>query len=60
MSHNNLGLREGNAGISVVQGSSYNTITLNVACGNGIVDAYDDQSGTGNTWTANRFCKSDI
>lgn len=55
---NNLGLFEGSAGISVVQGSSYNEISMNVACANGFADAYDDYSGIGNVWTANKFCAS--
>jgi hypothetical protein len=57
---NNLGLFDGSAGISVVEGSSGNEISMNVACANGLTDAYDDHSGTGNVWTANKFCTSDI
>jgi parallel beta-helix repeat protein len=57
---NNQNLHEGSAGIAVVEGSSFNNVVRNVACLNGIVDAYDDHSGVGNQWSANLFCTSDI
>jgi parallel beta-helix repeat protein len=57
---NNWAIDQNAAGFSVIAGSSYNRILKNVGCKNGRVDAYDDHSGIGNVWKANRFCTSDI
>jgi parallel beta-helix repeat protein len=51
---------ENGAGISLVEGSSFNCVLRNVAYGNGRVDAYDDHAGTSNVWKANHFGTSDI
>jgi parallel beta-helix repeat protein len=47
-------------GFDVFNVSSYNSIIRNFACGNLSVDAWDDHSGTGNLWRANKFCTSEI
>jgi parallel beta-helix repeat protein len=39
--------------------SSHNTLTRNVACRSTSVDAYDDGTGVGNLWRANRLCTAD-
>jgi parallel beta-helix repeat protein len=57
---NNTSLLDKAGGISLIDGSSYNVVTQNVACRNGNADGYDDHSGTGNTWSSNLFCTSDI
>jgi parallel beta-helix repeat protein len=53
-------MRNQASGINVGQGSSLNEIHRNLACRNLDGDAHDDGTGTGNNWTANRFCTSSI
>ena len=57
---NNTSLLDNGGGISLIDGSSYNLVTQNVACRNGNADGYDDHSGSGNTWSSNLLCTSDI
>jgi hypothetical protein len=57
---NNRSLLHEAAGISLVTGASSNEVLRNVACRNGVVDAHDDHTGTGNIWQKNQFCASDI
>jgi parallel beta-helix repeat protein len=55
--------RNGNGdagGIALREGSSFNTVTRNVACGNGNADAYEDGSGHDNLWQANKFCTTEF
>jgi hypothetical protein len=47
-------------GISLLEGSNSNVVFKNLACRNGNVDAYDDETGAGNTWKANVLCTSSI
>jgi parallel beta-helix repeat protein len=47
-------------GFGLSLGASHNSVLTNIACRNGIVDAYDDGSGIGNTWEGNTFCTTDI
>lgn len=46
-------------GFYVLSGSSANTLTRNLACRNGELDALDIGDG-GNVWEANVFCTSEI
>lgn len=60
VTHNNTSLSGDGAGISVIAGSSSNEVFRNVACANGNYDAYEDATGTGNTWSENSFCLSSV
>jgi parallel beta-helix repeat protein len=39
---------------------SYNKLALNSGCGNGILDAFQEEGTKGNVWLANSFCTSNI
>jgi parallel beta-helix repeat protein len=39
---------------------SYNKLAFNSGCGNGELDALQEEGGKGNVWLANNFCASDI
>jgi parallel beta-helix repeat protein len=54
----NTGNGNGGIGFLVFGGSSFTTITHNVGRNNGSLDALDDDLGTGNVWTHNRFGKT--
>lgn len=47
-------------GFDVLSGSNDNSLTGNLACGNHVVDAYDDPSNEGNVWEDNHLCTSEI
>lgn len=51
----NVANANGRIGFEVRSGSSFNVIHQNVARNNPVVDASDDQTGTGNSWTSNKF-----
>jgi parallel beta-helix repeat protein len=55
----NRAMGNGREGFYLLFDSSNNTLIRNVACGNGI-DAYDDGTGIGNVWEANRFCTDNL
>jgi parallel beta-helix repeat protein len=47
-----------NYGFLVV--GSFNKLAFNSGCGNGILDAFQEDGRMGNVWLANSFCTSDI
>jgi parallel beta-helix repeat protein len=51
----NFSNANGQVGFEVRGGSSNNAVTGNTARSNGLLDAFDDQSGTGNVWADNDF-----
>jgi parallel beta-helix repeat protein len=56
--HANLVLRNGGSGIALVRAID-NTVTMNVACRNEGWDA-EQIEGSGNVWTDNRFCTTNV
>ena len=55
----NRAMGNGREGFYLLFDSSYNTLSRNIACGNGI-DAYDDGTGIDNVWEANSFCTDNL
>src|SRR5262245_15522754 len=51
----NTAVENGNIGFMVFDSASFNRIERNFARGNVFSDGYDEGTGTGNVWLANRF-----
>jgi parallel beta-helix repeat protein len=51
----NTAIENGNGGFMVFGGASFNRVERNFARGNVFSDGYDEGTGTGNIWLANRF-----
>ena len=52
-------MRNLNNGIRLADGASFNTVSRNIACQNGL-DAFDDGTDVGNVWEENVFCTASI
>ena len=52
-------MRNLNNGIRLADGASFNAVSRNIACQNGL-DAFDDGTDVGNVWEENVFCTASI